>query len=294
MKKIIILIMLNVFLCWATYSKTYNIAVIPKGTSHDFWNEIKMGALKAQKEFGVKIEYRGPNNDGDTDSQIKLVETFIQKKVDAIVLAPNHKTALIPVVKKAIKSGIKVIIIDSSLDGDYYESFIATDNFAAGKLAGEKLAKLVGSNGKVGLIRFKVGNASTEMREEGFIEVMKEKNIEVIVDEYGGVTIGSAYRKGLEIFSKKPKLTGFFTTNETATIGIEKALIDNKLSGKIFLIGFDINKEIEKGIATGSINGVIVQDPQLMGYLGVKAAFDVLQGKKVEKKIIVKTSYKGK
>ena len=294
MKKIIILIMLNVFLCWATYSKTYNIAVIPKGTSHDFWNEIKMGALKAQKEFEVKIEYRGPNNDGDTDSQIKLVETFIQKKVDAIVLAPNHKTALIPVVKKAIKSGIKVIIIDSSLDGDYYESFIATDNFAAGKLAGEKLAKLVGSNGKVGLIRFKVGNASTEMREEGFIEVMKEKNIEVIVDEYGGVTIGSAYRKGLEIFSKKPKLTGFFTTNETATIGIEKALIDNKLSGKIFLIGFDINKEIEKGIATGSINGVIVQDPQLMGYLGVKAAFDVLQGKKVEKKIIVKTSYKGK
>lgn len=294
MKKIIILLMLNIFVCWETYSKTYNIAVIPKGTLHDFWNEIRIGALKAQNEFGVKIEYRGPNNDGDTDSQIKVVEAFIQKKVDAIVLAPNHKTALIPVVKKAIKSGIKVIIIDSSLGGDYYESFIATDNFAAGKLAGEKLAKLVGNNGKVGLIRFKIGNDSTEMREAGFMEVMKEKKIDIVVDEYGGVTIGSAYRKGLEILAKKPKLTGFFTPNESSTIGIEKALIDNKLSGKIFLIGFDINKEIEKGISTGSINGVIVQQPQLMGYLGVKAAFDVLQGKKVNKKIIVNTSYKSK
>jgi len=294
MKKIIFLIVIYLFLYSVGYSKTYNIAVIPKGTSHDFWNEIKIGALKAQKEFRVNVEYRGPNNDGDTYSQIKLVESFIQKKVDAIVLAPNHKTDLIPIVKKAIKNGIKVIIIDSSLDGNYYESFIATDNFAAGKLAGEKLAKLVGTNGRVGLIRFKVGNASTEMREAGFTQVMKEKNIEIIVDEYGGVTIGSAYRKGLEILAKKPKLTGFFTTNETATIGIEKALIDNKLSGKIFLVGFDINKEIEKGIVNGSINGVIVQEPQLMGYLGVKAAVDVLQGKKVDKKIIVNTSYKGK
>lgn len=288
MKKMILLMVL---LCITLYSKTYNIAVIPKGSTHEFWGEVEKGALKAGKEFNVNIIFRGPKYDDDTDAQIKLVEFFIEKKVDAIVLAPNHKAGLVPVVKEAVKSGIKVIIIDSALDGDSYESIISTDNFLAGKEAGEKLAQIVGNKKKVGIIRYYAGNSSTELREAGFMEVMKEQNIEVVIDEYGGATIGSSLRKSIEILEKKPDVAGFFAPNESSTIGMAKALERTNLAGKIALVGFDLSKDIKAELTRGTVNGVMVQQPELMGYLGVKTAIEVLKGKKVAKKIVVDVDF---
>lgn len=288
---ILLMFALNLFLCQISYSKTYNIAVIPKGSTHDFWLDVEKGALKAGKEFNVNIIFRGPKYDNDTIAQIKLVEFFIKEKVDAIVLAPNNKTELITVVEEAVKSKIKVIIIDSGLNSNRYDSFIATDNFSAGKKAGYKLAEIIGNKGSVGIIRYFVGNSSTELREAGFIEAMKEKKIPVIIDDYGGATLGSTLRKGLEILEKRPNVAGFFTPNESSTIGMAKALERTSLSGKIALVGFDLNNEIKSMMISGIINGVIVQQPEMMGYLGVKTAVEVLNGKKVKKDIVVDSEF---
>lgn len=291
MKNIISLILINIIFCVLIYSNTYTIAIIPKGSTHEFWTDIEKGAKKAALEFNVNIIFRGPKDDGDTLAQIKLVKTFIEKKVDAIVLAPNHKTDLIPIVKEAISNGIKIIIIDSALDGNYYSSFIATDNLLAGRLAGIELLKLIGNNKKVGIMRYRIGNSSTEMREEGFIQIMKENKVDIIIDEYAGVTGGTAYRKGVEILAKNPDIYGFFTPNESSTLGMAKALYKFNLQKKISLVGFDMSNEIKKYLIKGYIKGVIVQNPNAIGYSGVKTAVEILQGKKINNKIIINTSY---
>lgn len=294
MKRNFILFVIYIFLSSFIYSKTYNIAVIPKGSTHDFWIEVEKGVKKAAKEFKVNVVFRGPKDDGDTFAQIKLVKTFIDKKFDAIILAPNHKSDLTPIVKEAYNKGIKIIIIDSSLDGSYYNSFIATDNFSAGKLAGEELIKMIGNKKKVGILRYRVGNSSTEMREEGFIKVMKENKMDIVIDEYGGVTSGTAYREAIKILSKKSDIVGFFTPNESSTLGTAKAISELKLQNQVTLIGFDISEDIKKYLSNDSIKGTVIQEPQNMGYLGVKTAFELLQGKKVENTIFLDTSYYSK
>lgn len=290
MKKIFFIIFFNV-LSFVIYPKPFDIAVIPKGSTHEFWKEVEQGAMEAGKEFGVNVTFRGPKYDDDTTSQIKLVETFIKQGIDAIVLAPNNKKDLVPIVKKALNNGIKIIIIDSSLDGDYYDSFIATDNFLAGKMAGEKLAQIIGKKKKAGIIRYYKNNSSTDLREAGFMEAMKEKNIEVTIDVYGGATIGTTYRKGLEILNTNPDVAGFFTPNESSTVGMAKALIETKMAGKYALVGFDRSSEIKEFLTNKIVNGVIIQQPVKMGYLGVKAAIDSLKGIKPEKRVIVDVNY---
>ena len=159
--------------------KTYTIAVIPKGTTHEFWKSIHAGAVKAQQELaaqGIPVEviWKGPLREDDRDQQIQVVENFTSRQVSGIVLAPLDSQALVNPVESAVQSGIPVVIMDSGLKSDKYVSFVATDNFKGGQLAGEYMAKLLDGKGNVILLRYAVGSASTEEREKGFLDAMSK------------------------------------------------------------------------------------------------------------------------
>ena len=144
------------------------IAVIPKGTTHSFWNSVLAGAQKAAKENHVEIFWTGPDREGDREKQIQIVEDFIVKKVAGIVLAPTDAGALVPVVERAAAARIPVVIIDSNIDTDKRVSFVATDNYAGGALAAKHMAKLLRGKGKVAVIKYMAGSASTTAREKRF------------------------------------------------------------------------------------------------------------------------------
>jgi ribose transport system substrate-binding protein len=177
------------------------IAVIPKGTTHVFWKSIHAGAVKAEQELkaaGVDVEiiWKGPLKEDDREEQIKVVEGFVTRGVSGIVLAPLDDAALRVPVKNAVNSGIPVVIIDSGLKSEDYVSFVATDNYLGGKKGGQCLAEILGGKGKVILLRYQEGSASTMNREQGFLDVLKEKypDIEVVSSsQYGGATTESAY-----------------------------------------------------------------------------------------------------
>src|SRR3989475_7294617 len=181
--------------------QSYIIAVIPKGTTHEFWKSIHAGAVKAERELnekGLKTEiiWNGPLREDDRDQQIQVVENFTSKRVSGIVLAPLDSQALVSPVASAVQAGIPVVIIDSGLKSDQYVSFVATDNYKGGQLAGEHLAKLLGGKGNVILLRYAVGSASTEAREAGFLDVLKKfPDLKLISsDQYAGATRETAYQ----------------------------------------------------------------------------------------------------
>src|SRR6059036_2654831 len=160
-------------------TKSYTIAVIPKGTTHEFWKSIHAGAVKAEQELngkGIKTEiiWKGPLKEDDRDQQIQVVENFMSRRVSGLVLAPLDSQALVTPVENAIKAKVPVVIIDSDLKSDQYVSFVATDNYKGGQLAAEHLGKLLGGKGKVILLRYAVGSASTEAREAGFLDALKK------------------------------------------------------------------------------------------------------------------------
>src|SRR3954470_2003004 len=272
-------------------SSTLSIAVIPKGTSHIFWQSIRAGAERAGKELGVEIIWRGPLREDDRDSQVSEVEGFVSRGVSGIVLAPLDETALQGPVADAKQRNIPVVIFDSGLKGNDYVSFVATDNLKGGQLGGERLAEAIGGKGKVILLRYAEGHDSTAKREQGFLDAMKaHAGIEVVSsNQYAGADVEGAYKKAESILStyKKPdgslSIDGIFTPNESASFALLRVLQDNGWAGKVKFVGFDASPNLVAGLRSGGIDGLVVQDPVHMGYMAVTTMVAHLKGQPVEK-----------
>ena len=272
----------------------YTIAVIPKGATHEFWKSINAGAFKARDELaaeGTRIEviWKGPLREDDRDQQIQVVENFTSRKVNGIVLAPLDAQALAAPVASAVQAGIPVVIMDSGLNSDKYLSFVATDNLKGGQMAGDAMAKLLNDKGNVILLRFSVGSASTEERERGFLEaVAKHPGLKVISsDQYAGVTRETAYQTAQNLLNRfGSEVNGIFAVNETSTIAMTQALRDiGKAGGAVKMIGFDAGSQSVLDLKNGDVQGLIVQNPMLMGYLSVKTMVQHLKGQPVEKRV---------
>jgi len=269
------------------------IAVIPKGTSHVFWQSIHAGAKKAADELGVQIIWRGPLREDDRDSQVSEVEGFISRGVSGIVLAPLDDSALVGPVSEAMRRKIPVVVIDSGLKGDDYVSFVATDNVKGGAMAGDRLADVMQGKGKVVLLRYAEGHDSTAKREQGFLDaIAKHAGIQVVSsNQYGGADVEGYYKKAEAFLSnyKKPDgslgIDGLFCPNESSTFAMLRVLQDNGWAGKVRFVGFDASQNLVTGLRSGALDGLIVQDPVRMGYLGVKTMVAHLRGETVERAI---------
>lgn len=273
--------------------KRLRIAVIPKGTSHEFWKSVEAGARKAADEDGVEITFKGPTGEGDTSGQIQLVEGFLADNYDAICLAPLDATALRKPVDRAIAANIPVVIFDSGLnDMDGVASFVATNNRRAGQRAGEYLITLLDGKGRVILMRYNIGSKSTEDREQGFLDALsKAKDIELISsDKHGGPAEADSVKLGQEFLANfGEKIDGIFCPNESTASGMLTALERDPrmLAGKIKFVGFDSSDNLVQGLKDGHLFGVVLQDPVTMGHDAVHAAVRKLRGEKVEPQIDV-------
>jgi ribose transport system substrate-binding protein len=269
-------------------ARRLQIAVIPKGMTHEFWKAIHLGAVRASQELGVDIFWKGPQKEDDRAQQITVVEDFISRGVDGIVLAPLDDRALCRPVQDAVREHIPVIIIDSGLQGSDYISFVATDNYRGGALAAQRLGELLQGKGKIFLIRYQEGSASTMERERGFLDTMQKDfpGISFLVkDQYAGATTETAYQLADNLLSRFPDVEGIFCPNESSTFGTLLAVQEAQIAGKVKFVGFDSSPKLVQALRDGHIHGLIHQSPQKMGYLGVKMMVQYLGGQPIEKKV---------
>ena len=297
MRRILLLILLSALLVGCTANsgkKKLTIAVIPKGTTHEFWKSIHAGSNKAAQELAaqgtdVEVIWKGPLREDDREQQIQVVEGFAAQGVSGIVLAPLDDRALVRPVADARRAGVPTVIIDSGLQSDEFVSFVATDNRKGGSLAADRMGQLLNGKGKVLVLRYAEGSASTTEREQGFIEQIKAKfpGIELVsTDQYAGATRDTAKRASENLLNRfGDQVQGIFTPNESSTMGMLLALEDIGKAGKVSFVGFDVSQKFIEAINGGQLHGIVVQNPFNMGYLGVKTMVDNLQGKTVEKKI---------
>lgn len=264
----------------------YTIAVIPKGTSHEFWKSVHSGASKAAKDANATIIWMGPSKEDDREAQVQVVENFISQRVDGIVISPLDDSALVPVLKDADGEGIPVVVVDSGVNWDGYQSFVATDNRQGGIVAARHLASLLEGKGKVMMMRYFEGSASTSKREIGFLDTMRDEfpEIEVVSgNQFGGATSDECYQTAENLLVNFEQVDGIFCGCEPTTFGMLRALQDTGRAGKIRFIGFDATDKLLEGLRTGDIDGLVLQDPFRMGELSVKTLIAHLDGKPVEK-----------
>jgi ribose transport system substrate-binding protein len=297
MKRILVAIAILTLACTRQEQKSgksFTIAVIPQGSTHEFWKSIHAGAMKAAQDeakagVNVSIIWKGPMREDDREQQVQVVEGFVTQHVDGIVLAPFDKNALVRPVEEAKRAGIPTVVVDSGLESNDPISFVASNNYHGGELAADEMGRLLNGKGKVLALRYQEGVFSTEQREKGFIERIKNAypSIQLISsNQFAGATRDTAKTAAENLLNRFGNdLDGLFTPNESSTAGALLALEDAGKAGKIRFIGFDTSDVFVKAMRDGKLQGIVVQNPFRMGELGVKTVVDQLLGKPVEKRV---------
>lgn len=273
----------------SSFAKTNEIAVIVKTENANFWQNVKKGAEAAGKDLGneYKVTFQGPQAETAIDEEVNMVNNAINRGVSGIVLAASDPEALIPPVKKAFENGIPVVIIDSGInsDGKYYQSFLATDNRAAGKLAAEKLlAKHGMKKGKVAVMSYTPGAASAIERTGGFMdEVKKQQDIKLMEPLYSQSDMVTALNQTIDVLTSNPDLTAIFGANEPTAVGMARAIKERGFAGKLVAVVFDGNQDLQNFVRDGTLEGIVVQSSYQMGYKGVNTINKIIKGEKVDK-----------
>ena len=280
---------LSTLFAGSAWANSNEIAVIVKSANSTFWQNVKKGADDAGKAIGgqYKVTFQGPEAETAIDAQVNMVDNAVNRGVAGIVLAPSDPVALVPAVKKAYESGIPVVLIDSGLnsDGKYYQSFLATDNRAAGKLAAEKLlAKVKG--GKVAVMSFTQGAQSAIERTGGFVDEVKAKaEYKIVGPYYSNSEMVTALNQTEDVLGSNPDIAAIFGANEPTAVGMARAVKQKGFAGKIVAVGFDGNSDLQNFVRDGTLDGIVVQSSYQMGYKGVDSVGKIIKGEKVEKTI---------
>jgi ribose transport system substrate-binding protein len=263
------------------------IGVVPKGTSHLFWVSVQAGALAAGEKYGVDVQWNGPAQETEYDRQIQIVDSMIARRVDGLAVAATERKALVRSIDRAAELGIPVTVFDSGVDTDKYLTFIATDNYAAGKIAANELARLLNGQGTVAVMMNAPGSASTMDRERGFDEVIGAgfPGIQIVARQYSMSDRSKAMTAMENFLTAHPDLKGIFASAEPGSVGAALALKSRGLAGKVKFVAFDANDTIIEDLKNGVIDAMVVQDPFKMGFEAVETLVQKLNGQTPPKKI---------
>ena len=265
----------------ASAQETY-IPLISKGFQHQFWQAVKAGADKAAAELGVTVTFEGPDTEAQVDRQIDMLAAALAKNPQAIGFAALDSQAAIPLLRKAQEAGIPVIAFDSGVDSDIPVATASTDNLAAAALAADKMAELIGGEGKVALVVHDQTSRTGIDRRDGFVNRVEEAypNIEIVTVQYGGGDHLQSTEITKSILQANPDLKGIFGANEGSAIGVVNGARE---LGKtdLVIIGYDSGAQQKQAIRDGLMAGAITQNPVGIGYETVAAAVKAIKGEEV-------------
>ena len=300
--------------CGPATNYKYRIAVVPKGLTHQFWQSIHRGADRAAADLAkegtaVEILWDGPKKESDSSEQTNIIQTKANMGINGLVLAPQYSREMVAPVRQVVDKHIPVVIIDSGLDPEALDKdpnlivkYVATNNRNGGRLAARRLLDVMNEAAKtdpkymsqtVVLFRYEAGSESTEQREKGFEDVINEAirdhkpgdpTITWYPDAvYAGSTVDKAQEQAGPLLGKlrdqyADKGVGIFAVNESAAEGMLDAMKDATLLKKFKYVGFDSSDQLQAGLRDGDLDGLIVQDPYRMGYLGTWILVRHLEG----------------
>ena len=275
-------------------TKQNRIALVMKTITNPFFSDMEIGARKAEKELGIKLLVKAGTQEASVDKQIGTVESLIEDRVDAIVIAPSNSKDLIPVLKKAENNGIKIIIVDDKLDSDFMEKsqltpppFVGIDNEAASYEAVKYMTTNRNTPTQIALIEGTSNSISSQSRKKGILKAISENNnLKLVYTENANWKIDEAYNLASDIISKNPNISMFICENDMMALGVNE-YVNKTLNKKILISGFDAIDEIKPEIRDNNILVTVDQEASLQGYTGVKLANDLINNKTIPTETIL-------
>jgi len=261
--------------------QTYHFVLVPEEMDNDYWRLVEKGARAAEKDFGVTVEYTGPEK-ADTEQHIKTIDMAIASKADGIITQGLNEKAFDPIINKAMQKGIPVVTVDTDSPTSERIAYVGTDNYYAGVLAGQALIHDTKGKAVVGIITGRFDAAHQRLRVQGFRDAVKNvPGIKIVAIEESKITRIGAAEKTSKILDEHPDVTAFYGTSALDAIGISQVAEKRHLTGSLYIIGFDTLPETLNLIRTRKIDATVTQQPYEMGYKSVELMLDIVEKKKV-------------
>ena len=258
-----------------------DIALVSKGFQHQFWQAVKSGAEEKAEELGVTMTFDGPASETEVDAQLQMLQAALERQPDAIGYAALDPEACVPLLDQAKSADIPVVEFDAGCDSDVPMTICQTDSMAAGALAAEHMAELIGGKGKVAIVGHSQINSTGVERRDGFVEKIEADfpDIEIVDIQYGdGDHIKSA-DIAKAMLASTPDLKGLYGTNEGSAIGVVNAVNELGIEpGKLTVVGFDSGQAQIDAIKSGVMAGAITQDPLGIGRCTIESAVAAVNG----------------
>ncbi len=265
------------------------IALVMKTANNPFFIDMERGAREAADKLGVELIVQSAEREVDVEKQMQIIENLIQRQVNALCITPSGSKEIVPAIVKANKAKIPVLIVDTRVDettlkeaGGQIATFIGSDNFAGGKIAGKKIVESLGGRGKVAVLEGIPGHETGDARLSGFHEALQEQSgIEVIASQTANWERALGYNVFQNLLQSNPDIQALFACNDMMALGAVAAIAAAGKTGEIIVVGFDAIDDARSAIQKGEMHGSIAQFPAEMGRLAVEKAVDLLNGKTI-------------
>lgn len=262
------------------------VALVVKTLNHPFFIDMQRGAEEAAKAAGVELIVQAAEREIDVERQMQIIENLIQRKVSVLVVAPSGSREIVPVVVKANQAGIPVLVVDTRVDatalkaaGGKTASFIGSDNYEGGKLAGEFMLKKMGGKARIAVLEGIPGHETGDARLSGFRDAIKgSAGMEIVASQPANWERDQGYNVFQNIMQAHPGVDALFAANDLMALGALEAIAAAGKTGKITVVGFDALDEARAAVKQGTMAGTVAQDPAQMGRVGVEWAARVLKG----------------
>jgi ribose transport system substrate-binding protein len=260
------------------HAKQLTFYLIPGISSDAFYITMHVGAKAAAAKHGITLKFQGDPNSFSAPTQIPILNAAIAAHPDAILIAPTDKVALIAPIRRAVRAGIPVILVDTTINTpNIAVTSISSDNIAGGKKAAIALARAIGMKGTVGAMSVTPGISTTDQRKQGFEAQLKHyPNIKYIGTQFDNDSATTAATKTSAMIAANPNLSGIFAMNTNSGIGVTNAA---KHAGKkIKLVELDAEPVQVQALRAGTIDALVAQDPYTIGFKGVNLAYQYATG----------------
>jgi ribose transport system substrate-binding protein len=272
------------------------VALVLKTLNHPFFVDMRRGAQEAADRLGVTLQVQAAEREIDVEKQMQIVENMIQTGIQALCITPSGSREIVSALVKAKNANVPIIVVDTRVDakaaadaGVHTETFVGSDNYEGGKLAGEYLVKVTGGKGRVGILEGIPGHETGDSRMRGFRDAVKgSPGLAIVASQPANWERDQGFNVFQNMLQAHQDIDSLFACSDLMALGAIEAIAAAGKTGKIRVIGFDALDDAKRAIAAGTMEASVAQFPSEMGRAAVESAVKVIRGETVSPDIKVK------
>jgi len=272
------------------------VALVLKTLNHPFFVDMRRGAQEAADRLGVTLQVQAAEREIDVEKQMQIVENMIQTGIQALAITPSGSREIVSALVKARDARVPIVVVDTRLDpkasadaGVRAETFVGSDNYEGGKLAGDYLVKATGGKARVGILEGIPGHETGDSRLRGFRDAVKGSvGVAIVASQPANWERDQGFNVFQNMLQAHPEIDAVFACSDLMALGAVEAIAAAGKTGRIRVVGFDALDDAKKAIAAGSMEASVAQFPAEMGRVAIESAVKVIHGEKLPDEIKVK------